>query len=32
VRLGPLRDVDEADRLTEELRRLGLGEARVAID
>lgn len=32
VRLGPLRDVDEADRLTQELRRLGLGEARVAID
>ena len=32
VRLGPLRDVDEADRLTQEIRRLGLGEARVAID
>nr|WP_306673941.1 septal ring lytic transglycosylase RlpA family protein [Tahibacter caeni] len=32
VRLGPLRDVDEADRLTQALRRLGLGEARVAID
>lgn len=32
VRLGPLRDVDEADRLTEELRRLGLGEPRVAVD
>lgn len=32
VRLGPLRDVDEADRLTQELRRLGLGDARVAID
>lgn len=32
VRLGPLRDVDEADRLSQELRRLGLGEARVAID
>lgn len=32
VRLGPLRDVDEADRLTQELRRLGLGEPRVAID
>jgi len=32
VRLGPLRDVEEADRLSQELRRLGLGEARVAID
>ncbi|GMV30245.1 MAG: hypothetical protein AMXMBFR59_23700 [Rhodanobacteraceae bacterium] len=32
VRLGPLRDVDEADRLTGELRRLGLGEPRVAVD
>ncbi|MBL8297861.1 MAG: septal ring lytic transglycosylase RlpA family protein [Rhodanobacteraceae bacterium] len=32
VRLGPLRDVDEADRLAQELRRLGLGEPRVAID
>ncbi|HVH35216.1 septal ring lytic transglycosylase RlpA family protein [Tahibacter sp. UC22_41] len=32
VRLGPLRDVDEADRLTQALRQLGLGEARVAID
>lgn len=32
VRLGPLRDVDEADRLSQELRRLGLGEPRVAID
>jgi rare lipoprotein A len=32
VRLGPLRDVEEADRLSQELRRLGLGDARVAID
>ena len=32
VRLGPLRDVDEADRISQELRRLGLGEPRVAID
>jgi len=32
VRLGPLRDVDEADRLTPQVRALGLGEPRVAID
>jgi rare lipoprotein A len=32
VRLGPLRDVDEADRLTPKVRALGLGEPRVAID
>ena len=32
VRLGPLRDVDEADRLTPKVRDLGLGEPRVAID
>ena len=32
VRLGPLRDVDEADRLTPKVRELGLGEPRVAID
>ena len=32
VRIGPLKDADEADRLTGEIRKLGLGEARVAID
>ena len=32
VRLGPIRDVDEADRLTPKVRALGLGEPRVAID
>ncbi len=32
VRLGPLTDVDEADRLTPKLRALGLGEPRVAVD
>jgi len=32
VRLGPLADVDEADRLTPKVRALGLGEPRVAID
>lgn len=32
VRLGPLKDVDEADRLTPKVRALGLGEPRVAID
>ena len=32
VRLGPIRDVDEADRLTPQVRALGLGEPRVAID
>lgn len=32
VRLGPLKDVDEADRLTPKVRELGLGEPRVAID
>jgi len=32
VRLGPLRDADEADRLTPKLRSLGLGEPRVAVD
>jgi rare lipoprotein A len=32
VRLGPLKDVDEADRLTPKLRALGLGEPRVAVD
>ena len=31
VRLGPLRDADEADRLTPKLRELGLGEPRVAV-
>ena len=31
VRVGPLRDADEADRLTPRLRDLGLGEPRVAI-
>jgi rare lipoprotein A len=31
VRIGPLRDVDEADRLTPRLRQLGLGEPRVAV-
>ncbi len=32
VRLGPLRDADEADRVTPKLRGLGLGEPRVAVD
>jgi len=32
VRLGPLKDVDEADRLTPKVRALGLGEPLVAID
>jgi rare lipoprotein A len=32
VRLGPLKDADEADRLTPRLRDLGLGEPRVAVD
>jgi len=32
VRLGPLRDADEADRLTPQLRELGLGEPHVAVD
>ncbi len=32
VRLGPLRDADEADRLTPKLKNLGLGEPRVAVD
>jgi len=32
VRIGPLRDVDEADALTPKVRALGLGEPRVAID
>jgi len=32
VRLGPLKDVDEVDRLTPKVRELGLGEPRVAID
>lgn len=32
VRVGPLKDVDEADRLTPKLRELGLGEPRVAVD
>ena len=32
VRLGPLKDVDEADRLAPKVRDLGLGEPRVAID
>ena len=32
VRLGPLRDADEADRVTPKLRSLGLGEPRVAVD
>lgn len=32
VRLGPIRDVDEADRLTPKIRALGLGEPRVAIE
>ena len=31
VRIGPLRDADEADRLTPKLRELGLGEPRVAV-
>ncbi len=32
VRIGPLADVDEVDRLTPKVRSLGLGEPRVAID
>jgi rare lipoprotein A len=32
VRLGPLRDADEADRLTPKLKSLGLGEPRVAVE
>lgn len=32
VRLGPLRNADEADRLSETVRRLGFGKAQVAID
>jgi rare lipoprotein A len=32
VRLGPLADVETADRLTPKVRSLGLGEPRVAID
>lgn len=32
VRLGPLKDADEADRLTPKLRALGLGQPRVAVD
>ena len=32
VRIGPLRDVDEADALTPKVRALGLGEPRVAVD
>jgi rare lipoprotein A len=31
VRIGPLQDVDEADRLIPKLRQLGLGEPRVAV-
>lgn len=32
VRVGPLRDADEADRLMPKLKSLGLGEPRVAVD
>jgi peptidoglycan lytic transglycosylase len=32
VRLGPLKDADEADRITPKLRALGLGMPRVAVD
>lgn len=32
VRLGPLRDVGETDRLTETITRLGIGTPRVVID
>jgi rare lipoprotein A len=32
VRVGPLKDVEEADRLTARLRQLGLGEPRVSVD
>ena len=32
VRLGPLKDVDEADRLTPKVRALGLGEPRAAVE
>ena len=32
VRLGPLKDVDEADKLTPRVRALGLGEPRATVD
>lgn len=32
VRLGPLDDVSEADRMTAKLAQLGLGEARIVVD
>jgi rare lipoprotein A len=32
VRLGPLKDADEADRLAPRLRDMGLGMPRVAVD
>lgn len=32
VRLGPLKDADEADRLSPRLRNLGLGVPRIAVD
>jgi rare lipoprotein A len=32
VRLGPLKDADEADRLAPRLRDLGLGTPRIAVD
>ena len=32
VRLGPLNDVSEADRMTERLAQLGLGDARIVVD
>ena len=32
VRLGPLKDADEADRLAPQLRDLGLGVPRIAVD
>jgi len=32
VRIGPLADVDTADRITPQVRALGLGEPRVALD
>ncbi len=32
VRLGPLKDVDEVDRLTPKVRALGLGEPRAAVE
>jgi len=32
VRLGPLADVDEADRLVEQLAQLGIRDSRVILE